>query len=353
MNNDMKRYDNIKQLAATAVAAALLLASCSKENGGNIEPPITGEPAPLGVSVAVTPQTRSVVTGTEFAHGSLINIILHDADGGTSTYNGISMPYMFQKLTADPGVWIPTETEGLLVSDPADVYAHVPADLPDYVTLGADKKSLDVTLPATMDFGNINTSNAFESFYLKLRTTDADATEIFVCRDDADLMTGKGTQVSTASDGTKETVIGMKHALAMVVVYIKRAAGLTDNPDVRGIAIRNKAAGGPLKQGSVALEDNAFTPNAIDAGYARTMSGFPVDVVRYAMLVNPSTMAAKEVEMVLTTDGASYTMPMPAKTWASGKVYIYNIEISANEAQIGDVLLTDWPEWTEKPFELD
>lgn len=338
------------------LAAALLLASCSKEVGnGGAEPSVPVAPALLGISVAVTPQSRSVVTGTAFKHGSRINIIMQDA-GATTIYRGLSQPYEFQKLTdADPGTWVPTAAEGLLVSDPANVYAHYPAVLAvSEAVLSSDKKTLTLALPAARDFGDINTSSSFESFYMKLKADDPDPTEIFVCTDDTDYMTGQGTQVSTLQGGSKQTAVSMQHALAMVIVYVKRAAGTSDLPDVRGITIQNKAGGAaPLKQGSFLLADNSFTANSAEAGYTRTMSGFPVDVVRYALLVYPAAMEKGAAEMILTTDGAAYTMDMPAKTWTSGRVYIYNVEISANEAQIGGVTITDWPEWTDKPFELE
>lgn len=303
--------------------------------------------------MAVAPQTRSVVTGSAFNHQSRIAVVLQDA-GSTTTYGGISMPYQLSKPTEATGVWVATQSPGLLVTaDPADVTAHYPAVLsPALATLSADKKALNVTLPASLDFGAIATSTSIESFFIKLRPADTNPTEIFICRNDVDLMTGVGTQVLITQ---KETSIIMQHALSMVVVYVKRAAGTTDSPDVRQITIRNKAgaSSAPLTQGSFALADNSFTPNTTPASYTRTMSGFAINQAHYAFLVYPSTITAGETEMVLKTDQAEFVMPMPAKTWASGTVYIYNVEISPNEAQLVDITLADWPAWTEKNLDLE
>lgn len=336
------------------LAAALLLGSCTTQDDNR--PQTLGEPASLSVQVNVAPQTRNAVTGTAFSHSSRINIILQDA-GVTAKYQGISQPYEFQKQTdSDPGAWVPTEAEGLKVSDPAEVYAHYPAVLTaSEATLSSDKKTLTVALPASRDFGDINTSSTFESFFLAVnKSTPGEAKEVFICADDADYMAGRGTQVSTVVGESKATTISMKHLMAMVVVYVKRNAALPDNPDVKRISISNTTGGpSPLKQGAFSMTDNTFTPNTTAAVYTRTMSGFPVDQVYYAMMVYPSVMAEGDVQMELVADQTTYTMEMPAKTWLAGHVYLYNVEISTNTAQLKGVSVEEWPAWIDKPFELE
>lgn len=341
---------------STAVLTTVLLfAACSKEPAAlpEVQP---GDPTALRVAVEVTPQTRNVVAGTAFSHGSRINIILQDA-GVTNRYQGVSQPYEFQKLgDTDPGVWVPSETQGLLISDPANVYAHYPAVLTgSEATISSDKKTLTVALPASRDFGDLNTSSTFESFYMAVdKSITTTPMEIFICTEESDYMTGQGTPVSTIVGQTKETTIAMTHLMAMVVVNVKRHPSLSDVPDIKRITIRNTPTGtAPLKQGAFSLLTNVFTPNTTPAEYTRTMTGFPVDLVYYALLVYPAAMVIGDVQMELVANNIKFTMAMPTKAWLAGHVYLYNVEISANQAQIQGVQVEEWPAWIDKPFELE
>lgn len=335
--------------------AIFSVAACSKEPAAQPNVQI-GASTPLRVVVDVIPQTRNVVAGTSFSSGSRINIILQDV-GVTTKYQGVSQSYEFQQRTASvPGTWGPATGQGLLISDPANVYAHYPAVLTaSEASLSSDKKTLNVALPASRDFGDMNNSSTFDWFYMAVdKGTPATAKEIFICAADADYMTGQGTPVSTVIGETKATIISMTHLMAMVVVCVKRSASLANRPDVKRITISNTTAGtSPLKQGSFSVLTNIFSPNTIPAIYTRTMTGFPVDKVCYAMMVYPAQMIAGDVQMELVVDKTKFTIAMPLKTWLAGHVYLYNVEISTNEAQIQGVQMEEWPEWIDKPFELE
>lgn len=341
----MKRY------VFLAVWATVLL-GCQK---GSVTPDVPlGVVAPLEISVGTESMTRTPNIGKWFSHGTQINVILLDK-GSTTSYNSMLSYQLDRPDERVEGTWVPAGLSDPLEvkQEEAIVLAHYPAA--EQVTLSSDKQSITPTSPHSLDLGENNVSTLYESFQMSLNPAAPTVfTEIFSAKADLDYMTGSGGDVSTKEGKTKSTNIAMKHAKAMVVVNLFKEEEYLGDDRLKSLTIANTPTGAkPLKEGSFKLSDNSFTPTN-EITYHRSMSQFNGGT-HFSLLVFPATIASEnDVTMEFFVGVIRYKLKVPAKQWESGRVYVYNVQLSANEVVLqGGVMVYDWPATTKLTIDLE
>lgn len=337
----------------------MLALSCSKQEG-EPQPPVDTTPVPLQVSVGVqAATTRSVITGTAFPHGEAINIILNDA-GGTTSYNGIELPYRFTKPSdGAAGVWMPVlpdgQTEGLMMkSEAATLLAHYPATLPTGASVNKPTATLTPAVAAEQDFGTPANGN-YRSYRLRVNSTAAPAAteDVYLSQSEVDYLTGSVASV-TNSSGTVS--IPMKHLLAMVVLRVdKNPADDASLCEMKYMTLTNKAgASTPMTDGTFSILDGSFSVGSTAQTYRRTMDGFAAGT-NFGMLVYPATIAtAGDVVLEFRVDYQRYTIDMPAKEWTPGSVTLYKVKIEGNQAILDKTIhIKEWPTVDDHILPLD
>lgn len=300
---------------------------------------------PLTLSVNVSGSaTRAVIDGEQFAKDEQLSVFLvkDPAQSGTSEYSK-STKYKFSG-----SVWKPLEgMSGLfLYNQKAIARAVYPS------TSSFDHLTQTLTPTHTQDIymGDLTT------YYIGDGGSVVSDLVVKMGRAEQDFMTGTGAEILSASESKSSTSITMRHSMAMVAIKIIKDDSYFGDTVMSWFSFTNTASGTkPMKNGTVNIADNSFSPGATEVYYYREFTGHDLgDYIGF--LVYPADIAPDDIDIFISIDDllVSVINTKPMK-WEAGKLTIINVTLSSMSIDISSsITVHDWPIIsTEKIFVVE
>ena len=341
----MKRYNR----------SILMLYTAAILTGCNAESPVGStdiDAVPLEITTGIESQvhTRSIVFGTQFSHEARIQVIGINQSTNILT----TATYACKNPNGTSEAWVFTDKGIALSSDNMRVLARYPVGGNSTI----DATSFTPGMKTTQAIGDISKYNSDNSFSTRFGNTGGDLLEVVMANEEEDYMTGTDQRETNGAPvyrtkTNKEVFLTTKHCMAIAVFHVKKSTLNTNPGIVKSILIQNKDANnGPLRKGKFDFETNAFTPDD-RVEYKRTMDNFPDDCY-YGVMVYPAKMEASSVTVQLEVDLITYHFDLPAKTWESGTILLYEIELLPTKAKLMDtVQVFDWEIGDTHIFEIN
>lgn len=282
---NMKRYRNILAMAALAVMAGLLSASCSSDNADEVK--VSENKSPLKINVAGVATTRSAFEGNKLPDECMYYISLYN-DG--IDYDNFDIPVQYVKGESR-------------ISRPVFITRES--------TVGAvycDRERVKVD-------GNVIVLNA------------ADQQDILVA-------------YSNVKPSNPEVSLMFRHIMSRVTLRITKSADNDRMYDKFGTAVVEGAAYGyySLFSDKVDRIDQTTTLKVEpkDKDYLETAT----DVVEYDFLTVPQS--SSELKMNISCSSLKTTIYFPKSTLHSGNKYVFNAVIKGNDLEIQSVSVEPW-----------
>ncbi len=327
--------------------AAIMLASCSKQNNLSLDPPVS---LAVNVGISMEPATKAIIAGTSFSNGAEVGVQVLKSDDGAIYETGASTNVKFT-LNDTWG----TASAFYLTNTTGKVYAYYPYF--DRTTLGGGETNAELftTIPASVP-ASLTTGNETDFMY---------ATPI----------TGAGEVVSNAT-GRNSASLVMNHAMAQVsfLVYKENYPGAGSftaftiedvDPLTTQHVIVNKAAdndlamniiSGAITGGEVGVisrtlasartlevANPAAEPDKYPSGVAATLRTQVASKGTTTLVVPKGPIGIGDVKFGFTVDGKTYYVNNGTEvTWEAGKQYIYKVKLSGTALVISTVTITDW-----------
>ena len=328
-------------LTAALLAAMTAATSCSDDNAAEV----TGNPQEglrvTSVGVRRDAETRAGITATSFTSGETLGLYIYrgtgigdaskDYNGGTGLTATVNVPYK-----EDSGTWSAAQPI-ILSSVQGKVYSYYPYAAGNSTN---DGTSIPVSVSAAQGTGQSD------------GTADAGQTDYMY-----------GNVVSGISNANSTVSLTMNHALAMVTFKFRQtdvtgkaypgegkvsAITLRDATygDISNAVVRTGAGTMNIATGYVTVTGTAATGITLAPDASSTLMDVTAADKLPRMLVYPhvSAIAAGQVVAVITVDGSSYTLPLPAlgTGYVRGNNYEYTFTMKGTEMEVTSVEITPW-----------
>jgi hypothetical protein len=148
------------------------------------------------------------------------------------------------------------------------------------------------------------------------------------------------TKLTEKSSGTTHDLT-FNHALTKIVVIISLHASITNenlttHPTVTAVAINSTKPNATLSITNGAITISGVTGDAADI----SIMGTGLDNMG---IIVPQTVAANADFITISYNSAAYTYKLPeAKTFAAGKVYTYELTLTARGLELQATTITNW-----------